>query len=628
MISDVKFTIMGNIPINSKTLVKDIQDLGRNRSVVGILKVKEDVHAFIMLDFVKKDITSYLEDRVVDHIQDIQFYRFIKGGSDVSLYSISTSNCFPDLFKPGYSSLEELLDDINSTWGTLDNFLDECTCSSYHHDCYEWRDKVSYYPNQKLKEYQKLVPGYLLVRDFIHRVYKKVLDRKFKTKDCEKKIVLVADDKDKLYTLSIYSDLYKLSLCKYKKDDSWYIILGHLRLFLNPQKAKKLVSLIDDLFFNLNKYYDISTSAMFKLYADEESINYNNSHSTSIPDTLCFPGIYSDLLSPDCLYVSGAVKTYITSGSKSTYVVTRYIENIKSKEQQEAKQKLKALKEVMASKEYATVYVEGNNVIYQGKNPDILKFLTLGEKYKTYTYYIVDNGFFYLQENPTGVHLNIGIIQDLGKGACLCRTLYTSYHNEGNSYGDFELNEFRKELNQKRGLNFICDSKEELKKQISTLKGKSARANELGNLQKASLIYRYCTLVDLRDTPFGLLMYFEDSSVYLSKVSLKLYVNRTKTTTKDAIENAKKAVKLPVVKQYIKKVNYTYSVYEVSKQGTKLSSNSSYARKFIKKYPDILDVLKLSKDYKDLWLRVRVYDPNNKEFDRDCVVSNGEITEV
>ena len=237
---------------------------------------------------------------------------------------------------------------------------------------------------------------------------------------------------------------------------------------------------------------------------------------------------------------------------------------------------------------------------------------------------MIDEGIFYIVENGGAVHLTVGSIQEMGTGACLSLSTYTANKNGGCSYGDFSLNTYNKGF-KKGGIALISDSKEDLKNQLLTLNGKSAKENELGKLQKASLVYRFCSLVSLKDTPFGLLLYFEDSTVYISKVSLKVYVNSTKTTNKDAIESAKKAVKLPVVRQFVKKVNYTYSVYEVSKLGATLSSSSSYSRKFVKRYPDILDVLNLSKSYKDLYFRVRVYNTNDRSFNDDCVVHDGNI---
>ena len=66
-------------------------------------------------------------------------------------------------------------------------------------------------------------------------------------------------------------------------------------------------------------------------------------------------------------------------------------------------------------------------------------------------------------------------------------------------------------------------------------------------------------------------------------------------------------------------------MYEVSRLGATLSASSSYSTKFIKRYPDILDVLNLSKSYKDLYFRVRVYDTNDKCFNEDCVVHDGRL---
>ena len=73
-VSKVNFTIMGDVPVTSKTLVKDIQDQGKNKSIESILLTTEDIHVFITLDFFKQDIKAYLDDLFINHIEDIQFY--------------------------------------------------------------------------------------------------------------------------------------------------------------------------------------------------------------------------------------------------------------------------------------------------------------------------------------------------------------------------------------------------------------------------------------------------------------------------------------------------------------------------------------------------------------------------
>lgn len=627
-VSKVNFTIMGDVPVTSKTLVKDIQDHGNNKSIESILLTIEDIHVFITLDFVKQDIKAYLDDLVINHIEDIQFYRFCLNGS-VELYSISPSNCYPDIFTPKYKSLGELLDDIAEQWDTMDNFLESCTCRRYmYHSSYNCKEIGEYHSSRKLKGYQVLIPGYFAIRDFIQSTTDHVIDLNVDKNTYEKYLTLsVSEDKGaKLFTLDIKSDSYSLTFCNSEVSGTWSVSFKDKKVDIKGKtKCKCITSLIDSLFSALNKYYDISTSAMFKLHTDAETFKYNREHLVAVHDNIHFT--YTNVLPKNCLYVSGVVKSVATSTCGNLYNVKKYIRELKVQEEKEHKRQINSLKEVMASEEYAKVWVEADDITYKGDNPDILKVLTPGERYKFYTFYVTDGGIFYILENGGAVHLTVGSIQEMGTGACLSFSTYTANKNEGCSYGDFSLNTYNKGF-KKGGITLISDSKEELKNQLLTLNGKSAKENEIGRLQKVSLVYRFCSLVSLKDTPFGLLLYFENSTVYISKVSLKVYVNSTKTTNKDAIESAKKAVKLPVVRQFVKKVNYTYSVYEVSQLGTKLSANSSYSRKFVKRYADILEVLNLSKKFKDLYLRVKVYSPDNKEFKNDCVVHDGSLEVV
>ena len=56
--------------------------------------------------------------------------------------------------------------------------------------------------------------------------------------------------------------------------------------------------------------------------------------------------------------------------------------------------------------------------------------------------------------------------------------------------------------------------------------------------------------------------------------------------------------------------------------------NSSYSRKFTKRYFDIKDVFELSRAFSSYFFRVRVYDTNNREFDDDCTIHDGNIIYV
>ena len=627
MLSDVSFVLLGNVPINSKTLIKDIKNKGSNKSLESLLGTLEALHAFITLDFVRQDIDSILDDRVVDHIKDIQFYSFTKSDKDKVIFnSINTSNCCPDFDKQNYSNLGELLDDIESKWQTLDNFLEKCT-DSIGRWSYSSNKDSDYERGKSLRGNQSLLMGYILLKDFIVNIYKDFLNNK--ESSFEKWIVLSVEELKDSYNLTISSNTYKVVLVYSNSNNQWssisYTGSFNKKLSLGASDSKLLMSYVSDLLSKLNQYYDITTSAMFKPYSDAESISYNKSHSVKELDKVkYFPSSCFYLLPYNMLYVSGIVKLCKVGSSSRTVdlkIIKNYIKNTKTQEQKESKASLNALKKKISSKEYATVYISGNKVSYLGSNPEILKYMKHGVEYKSHTYYVVDDGFFYLLTTQ-GINLHIGTIEPLGTGACIGIKSYMSKQNEGNSYGDFKQD---KNLNSGHGLNLICDSREELKEKLSTLEGKSTKENQLGMLQKESLPYRYCSLVDVRDTLFGVLLFFENSIVYISKVSLKVYVNFTKTTNKEAIENAKKAVKLPVIRQLIKKVNYTYSVYEVSRLGATLSASSSYSRKFIKRYPDILDVLNLSKSYKDLYFRVRVYDTNDKCFNEDCVVHDGSL---
>lgn len=303
----------------------------------------------------------------------------------------------------------------------------------------------------------------------------------------------------------------------------------------------------------------------------------------------------------------------------------KYLSSILKKERELNGKKLKDLYDASMESARSSAplkLLETDKWVYSGNNPDIQMKHNI--KYNKTEYYFLDDYLWYIGKTVPGARLVSYHIEKVGtKGYALKPTEYIATPIGGSSYNDFMVN---KTNYIKDAYIFLCSNKEELVTALSGLNGLNYEEhNYFGDLLKESMIYRYCSLSKFKVTPFGFLFWFEDACVYLSRTTLKPYIQLCKIDKKLVLEQLKKALKLPIISQFLKRIDYTYSVYSVSRAGAKLSNSSSYARRFIKRYPDILDILKLSKNYNDLTLRVRVYDVSGKEFDEDCIIFNGEI---